>query len=403
MKLFAQQGYGKGDKIHNGLDRKVLDGVILSPRDEKCSNMKIFRKELNEQYSSAEVLFDPQFYYATFIDATSKNLNECDYYPGNIPLSSLRQTKNLNKYAMDCLKYQQSLGVSKLISPTIHIPNFTDRQAQIALTMAEESINVAQEIDSPLIISLVFNENALNETANVNEFLNELSMLEAEGFYITVARSNTDYNQTFDESTSLTNLLTMIYSLADINEFKVIMGYSDIIGLLYLAVGAYGIGTGWYNSSRKFTIQQRILPSKGGRVPRERYTSVPLLNSMFVSELDSIKRQVMINGGDIKDYLSNTDFDEVILAGTNPSEGWSRGISHVQHWAAIKKATTNIFGSSSVDISDRLDNMEQRINEASSLYKILKSQAVQFDKPNPDNHLAIWKNAIDQFRTVHNV
>jgi hypothetical protein len=403
MKVYAQQGYGKGDKIQNGLDREAIDGVILSPRDEKYSNLSIFRKELSIKYSGAEVILDPQFYYATFIDATSKNLNDCDYYPGNLPLAALRPFKNLNKFATDCFKFQDSLGVHTLVSPSIHIPNFTDRQAQIALNMAEESINVARQFDKPLLISLVFNESALNETANVNEFLNELSMLEAAGFYIIVSRSNTDYNQKFEDPASLTNLLTMIYSLSEINEFRVIMGYSDLIGLLYLTVGAQGIGTGWFNSSRKFTIQQRVLPSSGGRMPRERYTSVPLLNSIFVSELDSINRQIKSQGGKIEDFLSNTYYDDIILTGANPSEGWVRGISHVQHWAAIKKATTDIFGTSLLDISNRLDAMEDKIQQASSLYKILKNSAVQFDKPNPETHLEVWASALEQFRLQHNV
>ncbi len=115
------------------------------------------------------------------------------------------------------------------------------------------------------------------------------------------------------------------------------MGYSDIIGLLYLCVGAYGIGTGWHNSSRKFTVQQRILPTTGGRLPRERYNSISLLNSILASELDSIASNVppVI----YQNILSGTKEDNIILAGANPSDGWSRAISHQQHWSAIKKAT----------------------------------------------------------------
>lgn len=401
MKIYAQHGYGKSDKIHKGLENGSLSGLIISPRDEKIDNIRSFRNDLDESFPQAEILIDPQFYYATYVDSTSKNLNECEYYPGTINLSQLRSPQNLNKYALECLSFQNELGVSKLISPSILIPNFTDRQAQIALTMAEASIAVANQFEKPLLISLVFSESALNETDNVNEFLNELSMLAVDGFYIIVARNNTDYNQRFDDSTSLTNLLTMIYSLSEINEFNVVTGYSDFVGLLYLSVGASGIATGWHNSSRKFTVQQRILPVSGGRLPRERYSSVPLLNSIYTSELDSISKQVISAGGRLEEYLSGTLYDEIILAGGSPSDGWSRQFSHLQHWAAIKQSSNSILAGK--DISARLDSMLRKITEAKSLYSILRGAAVQFEKSTSSDHLSTWETGLKQFRALHNI
>lgn len=336
MKLFAQQGYGKGDKINTGLEGEFLDGIILSPRDEKPAKIRSFIKEIQTEYPDTELLFDPQFYYALYIDSTSKNLDECSYYPGNITLSSLRSFRRLHDYALATLEYQEQLGLNKLVSPNILVPNFSDRQAQIALSLAEESAIIAKEKGFSLYVSLVFSESALNETRNVNDFLNELSTLDVAGYYITIDRKTPDYNQDFESETSLVNLLTFIYSLSEINEYKVIMGYSDIIGLLYTAVGASGFGTGWYNSSRKFTVQQRILPSTGGRLPRERYTSIPLLNTVLASELDIIQSQFNRRGLPLDDILSNSGYEHIIKAGSSPSDTWSRGISHLQHWSSLK-------------------------------------------------------------------
>lgn len=402
MKLYAQQGYGKGDKIHTGLDKKSLDGIILSPRDERKDKMESFIKEIGERYPEADLLFDPQFYYSLFIDGTSKNLDGCSYYPGVINLASLRSFRQVSKIASDCLGYQKEIGLKTVVSPNILIPNFSDRQAQIALSLAEESANIAEEKDLDLYISLIFSESALNETRNVNDFLNELSTFNATGFYITLDRKTTDYSQGFDSETALLNLLTFIYSLSEINEYKVVMGYSDIIGLLYLTVGAQGFATGWHNSSKKFTVQQRVLPSSGGRLPRERYTSIPLLNSILISELDSVAKQLKAKGIDYSNLLSNSSYENVITSGASPSDAWSRGLSHLQHWSALKNATKDIF-SSPDDISDRLDDMQEHIMMAKANYKLLDTLPIQLEKSSKGGHLELWEQVLKEFRNLHHV
>ncbi|MDI4649588.1 hypothetical protein [Cohnella hashimotonis] len=402
MRLYVQQGYGKGTKIQQALTNGAVDGVVLSPRDDTEDNLRLFRNDLYNNYPAAEVFIDPQFYYTMYIDGTTKNLSDYAYYPGQLNMSSLRSIRDIQTFAKDTIDFQISMGVDYILSPTLLINSFSDRQTQICLSLAEETnaILKSRDIKTPLLVSLIFTESALNETDRVNEFLNEISVLEVEGFYLTVARSNKDYNQNFDTDHGLSNLLYFIYSLSEINEFKVVVGYSDIIGLLYLGVGAYGIGTGWHNSSRKFTIQQRILPSTGGRLPRERYTSVPLLNSILVSELDSIDANVPQNL--FQSILSRTVEDRIILAGSNPSDGWSRALSHQQHWSAIKKATIDIFQRDD-DITTRLDYLEQAISNAQSLYTMLDRYAVQFEKASSRSHLDTWQSALQIFRSHTNV
>lgn len=404
MKLFVQQGYGKGNKIETALNRNTVDGVILSPRDDTESNIMSFSRLLIDNYSAqSEVLFDPQFYYSTYQNSTAKNLNNLSYYPGPLDLRSFRSTKDLNKFASDTLLYQIPLNTSYLLSPTIIINSFSDRKTQIALNLSQECINVVQDqgLTTPLLVSLIFEESALNETDYVDDFLNEISVLPVDGFYITVARSHTDYSQDFNSELGLSNLLTIIYSLSEINEYKVIMGYSDIIGLLFLAAGAYGIATGWHNGSRKFTIQQRVLPSKGGRTPRERYCSIPLLNSILLSELDSIYQNTQMQT--FQSVLSGTQLeDSIILSGQNPSEGWTRYHSHQQHWAGIKKAIDEM-SMHTQDPTTRFDYLENKISQAKTLYGILSQNAVQLERSSLGSHLDKWEQSIDLFRAKANI
>jgi len=395
MSLLIQQGYGKGDKINVCMEKKIVNGVILSPRDDTINNIEDLIKDIYEKDNKSKIIFDPQFYYSTYIDGTYKKLNDAEYFPGHIKLSELRSFRNINHYVTSTLDFQNDLGLGVLVSPTILVPNFSDRQAQISLSLAEESASYSKKIGKELLVSLVFKESALNETSNVHEFLNELTTLDVKGFYITVARNTVNYDQTFDDHTSLSNLLTMIYSLGEINEYEVIMGYSDIIGLLYLTVGATYISTGWHNSSKKFTEQQRILPVSGGRQPRERYTSIPLLNSIRTTELDSIYKQ--FNDDDFKIFLSNAPRENIIKTGT-PSDGWSRNHSHIHHWGSLNKYISNIAG---MTIEDRVGFMESSINNAKGLYRILDTNSIQLDPSSSGKHLSIWEDALKHFKEKH--
>lgn len=396
MSIYIQQGYGKANKVQDAIAANSIDGIILSPRDEKQAALKSLSTELTEQYPDINVILDPQFYYSIYPNAQSKNLNEVSYFNDSINISYLRSLRNINQVIQDCFEYQKDHSLTKFVSPNIIIPNFTDRQAQTALNMAEEASEIAKEFDTPVLISLIFSEVALYDTDSVNEFLNELSMLDVAGFYITVARNNSNYDQKFEEPTALVNLLTIIYSLSEINDYEVIMGYSDIVGILYLTVGANAIGTGWHNSSRKFTVQQRILPSTGGRVPRERYTSTPLLNSIFASELDSINELLTTGSDGIEIVLSNNDYDRILKAGPTPSSSWSRSLSHLQHWAALNQISNEI--KSKDDIIDRLDLIQSKIDLAMTLYTYLDRNGIQFESATSGSHLPLWKESLKTFR-----
>jgi hypothetical protein len=83
MKLFAQHGYGPGDKIINGFKDNTIDGVIFSARYEKMEKIPGDAKNINSVSSDAEILLDPEFYacfYAHQPDAKLGGLNEWPYF-----------------------------------------------------------------------------------------------------------------------------------------------------------------------------------------------------------------------------------------------------------------------------------------------------------------------------------
>ena len=59
MKLFAQHGHQPSDKINRGLEEKVIDGVIFSPRYVKPEKLNSIIDDAHSSNENAEILIDP--------------------------------------------------------------------------------------------------------------------------------------------------------------------------------------------------------------------------------------------------------------------------------------------------------------------------------------------------------
>ena len=119
------------------------------------------------------------------------------------------------------------------------------------------------------------------------------------------------YSQRY-EPQALTSLLYLCYSLAELNRYRVIAGYTDMATLLMHAVGVEATASGWYGTLRQFSDHRFLPATRGGRA-RDRYSSLPLLNSILITELDSIHA-----GGLITDVLSGTTYDARFQGTSNP-------------------------------------------------------------------------------------
>lgn len=398
MSLFAQHGYGKSDKITRGLEAGVLDGLIMSPRDETPDNLRSYLSLIRKNHKKIPLLFDPQFYVSTVTPVKDGNLPNYPYYRNELTRRDFTSPESIGKYISETINYQTKLPVSRIISPTVYFDSFNDPWSQISLSLAQGSINYHSKLAkssklAPLLISLVFSENALSSLESLGEFLDIISGFKVAGFYIIVKRSNTQYMAQM-EPTILENLLYLVYVLSELNKYEVVVGYADIIGILLHAVGAKITACGWFNSLRQFSLS-RFQPSSGGRAPRPRYTSIPLLNSILViPELDLIYRT-----GLSKDVLSGTSYDKIL--GTDPANAaWTQDISCLHHWEAIHGV---IKGLAHSPVNHRVSILLGMIAKAQAIYTRLDNKSVIFDTYSGRGHLEQWSRAIQNFKVLANI
>ena len=394
MSIYAQHGWGKSDKIIRGISDNSISGIIWSPRDEEPESLSLAINEHKTRASNAIMIIDPQFYATTITNARSGKLPNYTYYPNSLlTRANFNNPQNIQDYAKNAIDYQLTLGVDRIVSPTICFEDFQDQWSQIALMMANAAINYHASISNipPLLVSFVLSETALSSTPGLEDFLDGVSVLETQGMYLIIVRSSQPYPTSL-EPNRLENFLYLVYTLAHVNQFEVICGYSDLESVILHAVGVNATGCGWYSNLRQFSFD-RFLPASGGQPPRPRYTSLPLLNSILTEELDSINYI-----GQLSSVLSGSIYDGAFSNQPTPSiVAWPLDVSTLHHWFVLQQAVSRVLSGTSV--SQRLDICVDMIGQAEVRYQQLMRSGVAFETPSSNRNLRNCMTAISGFRS----
>ena len=394
MGLLAQQGYGKSDKIERGIRDGSLDGVILSPRDMSPSNMRSYIDELRREFGeSPEIMMDPQFFASVLPDATDRNLPDYPYFDSGLRRADFLSARTVSRYVRDAIDFQRELDVDFVLSPTIAFDSFSDVANQTALQLGAESVENKDRIDGDqqLMVSFNLSEAALSDLDGINEFLDITTSWNMDGLYLVVEPQDRSYPATLDAD-RLVNLMYMIYSWAELNDLKVLLGYSDFIGLLLRSVGAESQATGWFSGLRHFS-RSRWQPSAGGRAPRPRYSSGPLLNSILkIPELSAAYQAGMVD-----DCLSDTIYDADFFSQNPADVDWPMNIQCLHHWEVLSQLGEAIVGDT---VANNLEQLVGTIQNAGTIYSGLLDAGVQFDRLSGQRHLGIWSQAIERFTSM---
>ncbi|MEA5093177.1 hypothetical protein SDC9_22232 [bioreactor metagenome] len=387
MKLYAQHGYGKGSKIEKGIAEKIISGIILSPKAENPDKIKELIEQTKTQNCSVDILFDPQFYICAFAGELSiGKLSNYPYYASGLTRIQLSVPSNVHRYVKEVIEFQQNiLALSKIISPTILFDTFDGTHSQISVSLAYESISMVDA--DKLFISLCINENAFRNLNAMDEFLNVLSLFEVKGFYITIERSNNDANQLAFDGEILSNIMYFCYVLSTINEFEVILGYTDLLLIPLITTGISASACGWHNGQKIFSESNFQLKT-GGRHAIKKYTSNKLLNSItIIPEMTTIKD---LNKLDM--IMSATKYDSFLQPMPDPAN-WTDEISCLENWEALNSLVCEV--NLLPTIKEKVKYITSKIKNANTLYEQLDS--FLFMQSSRQKHLDNWLSAIEMF------
>ena len=310
MKLYAQQGYGTGsgenDRIIAGLAEGNIQGAIISPKDFSSERARPFLEQIQNEFPSADRLFDPQWYASILAydpDSRMGKLVSDGYTYFEARRRSQMESETQVRADLEaCLSFQAQLPLTAVIAPGIVIrQRFNSAEGVIAKNFIRNARIAWDAVgdDRPLYVTLAVDAEALQDRLALEEFLSEITILDfpPDGFYILIHNPTSGIAPELVDPRTLAGWMLLNHSL-NLNGFDVINGYSDLLTPFLVAAGGSAGATGWFNTQKVFSLDRFSPPSPGGRRPVLRYLSTRLLNSLRYDELELIRRRFpeVLNG-----------------------------------------------------------------------------------------------------------
>jgi len=396
MKLFAQHGYGPGDKILNGIQEGSIEGVIFSARYEKQEKLESDVENIKNISGNAEILLDPEIYAcfcANMPDAQLGNLNDWDFFQPQ-RRSQLEDTSVIERLLNDTFSTLIDLPLTSIIAPNIFIPrSFDSIEAVIAKNFMRKTMPVFSQIGDSrnVFATLAIGRDALLNQIEFEAFLNDITALDnpPDGFYILVGggitESRTDLIRSEVIHADVIAGWMLLNFTLNLNGFKVINGCSDILTPFLGSVGGYAGATGWHTNLRMFSISRYLRTVSGGRLPIIRYLSNLILNRIKISEREAIAALMPeINNGRPHD----TDYE---------SGEPERKVEVLQTWEAIKHLNTQLIDS---DVDESLRRLENAINRADAAYTRLSGLGISLNIENNREYINALREGIKTFKQI---
>ena len=388
MKLYAQMGWGNGNKVCEGLKERYIDGVIISPKDQNKSAIMSLIGEIRAQpdydHENIDILVDPQFYtslYATNENIKLGKITDWDFFKA-FSKRELTKEKVTDNILYNFYQEIAEFGVTSIITPTVYISSSLDSKEAVAaynFLSAAKRIALENGEKRPIIASICINREALLNPREFEEFINEITVLDnpPDGFYLIIG--GRDYSDLF-HSDVIANWMMINYSLA-LNDFKVINGYSDLITPLLGIVGGYAGASGWWSNTRSFSINRFMPTNSGGRMPIVRYLSLKLFNRITHLELEMINN---LEASFMNGLKQDSTYD--------PEPRRNQEV--LQSWEALR---TLCLLDESIPLKERFKEMQTYLNQSLDCYNSLKNKGVIFDRNSDEYHISPIIDGINSF------
>jgi len=351
MTFWLQHGHGKADRITRLSARGALDGVILSPAHEGASSLAQTAAEVRA--AGLPVVVDPQTYVYSIAGASAR-----EHEGHGLQFSPIHWSvdpASIETHVRAALNANATIGATgPFIAPSVLQRGFRDAWAVTAIQYARVSERLATGRD--VFASLVVEDSALGNWADIEEWLDVATTLQVAGFYVVVARDTTTYPVAWDGQ-RVANLMRLTYRLTHLNGYRVLLGYADFDALGVVAAGAEGLASGWHYGLRAFR-SDRWIPGGYGRQPIPRVLSQPLLTPIEArGEAEQILATALATT-----VLPDPSVRSILAGGVGR---WTNSQAQLQHLIELSTAVRGV--AALPDIATRLASVETAVDEAASL------------------------------------
>lgn len=393
--FLIQDGHQSSGQIGDALRKECVEGVIWSPGDE-TPELLAERTAAAAGRAGVVQAIDPQFYVAMLQDSNPKRLPRHEIFGMKLRGGAF-SAKQLERTVKKITDYQRRLPISHLLSPTVAISGMTDRSAQIALNLAETSIELSNELakeeeeDRPMFLSVAVEQFVLNDEDAVNGLLDELTTHDVPGFYLLFEID--PELEASRQASLLAESLYVTHTLAHTQGREVWVGYAGLSGYLHRAVGASAFAAGGFQKQQWWSTGHWKAGAGGGRGgPRPRIYLDSLLGSLLTeNELSTIRSQ-----------RSDPQLGPDLVVGPGSlaasyREGTASEPDRRACAAQLFDVCAELDGRISGDLATDIRRVRSDINAARTLFGRISAAGVQLEGRSDATQIGVWEEAIDAF------
>lgn len=385
--FLIQDGHQTHSRAEAAITAGDAHGVIWSPADQTPSNLEAVLSATHMEGAVQAV--DPQLYVAPLADANPKKL--ADHGLFEVPMRPRDfSARNLVPLVDRLIAFQADRPVTHFLSPTVSIASMVDRWAEVAANLADAALDAWQGRGEqrPLLISVAIQQSLLADPDNVDALLDELTSYECGGFYLLIEQDpSTD---PAEAGVLLERALYIVYTLAQLNEYTVWVGYAGLSGFAYRAAGAEASAGGWWQKQNWWS-PGHWTAGGGGRQPRPRIYLESLLGSLLIdAELRAVARQ-RTDADLLADLLAGAGaLTEEFRNGRNFDGSYDRADMTAQLFSVCSALDGRISGNFEADMRRVLDD----IANAVVLHRRIRDVGVEVEPGSARNALTVWQTAI---------
>lgn len=388
--ILVQDGFQAFNSGVRAKEAGLVDGIIWSLGDHRPPALAQRVKEGGFETSTQAV--DPQFYVARIDDSNPKKIGDHGLFDVSLKRKDL-SARRIPSHVEKVLGHQRDFKeLTHLISPTVAISSMADRSAQTAVDFAEAAISYQQEWEGeerPLLISVAAEQVLLLHRESVDALLDELTSLEASGFYLLFDIPPRGTSEQI--ATAVGHALYVVNTLHE-NDYEVWVGYCGFGGQAFRAVGADAFGTGWFQKQRAWSTGNWT-KGQQGRQPKPRAYLGSVWGSLrFDIELEPLR-------------VTNKDlFDEVVSCNgpiaedlrsekKSPRDDFDQPACTAQLFAAMSEADRVL---KDVSVEEDLKITHSRVSEAITRLERIEEE-VNLEERSKPKHARAWKSGIEWF------
>lgn len=386
--FLIQHGYQKGTKIHDAVRAGSSAGVIWSPGDERPDALAAAIRD--PAYAAVSQAVDPQVYVSGLASASLKRLPDYGYFRGNLQPRHFTAS-SVVQLASDVLDWEAALPVSVVLAPSVAIDSATGRWAQVATLLTEASVSNwrARNDTRSIYATVAIRDSVLANEIEVNTLLNEITAWDCDGFYLLFEIDpNLDPTKQDD---LLERALWITYSLGDLNEFPVWVGYAGLGGYAFRAAGASAFAAGWWQKLQYWT-PDHWLEGGGGRQPRPRAVLDSLLGSILIeTELAAIRRA---DNQLYADLVSGVGPLSAALRQSSPSTV-AGATDRDQQAAQLFAVCSELDGRPVGSFDQRGRQLLNDIAGTLDLHRRIRQTGLQLELGSGPRRVNVWQNALE--------